>query len=256
MMDGHETARWDVAAYALGVLDHRDIERYEQHLAECASCAAELEFLLPASRLLADVDPADVRAVEDTRLVDRLLDAVRVERDRTRRRHRITVGVGTAVAAALAAFAVFAGATWLETIPTDDFASGDPVPASATPAEPTGEPTTGEGDPYSVTDPETGVHIEASLAGTDWGTQLSLSISAVAGPRECQLVVVRTDGGQEVVGSWRVPPDGYGTQAQPSPLLLQAATAATRADIEELQVLQLAEDGTVVATLATVAVAA
>lgn len=253
-MDGHETVRWDVAAYALGVLDHRDIDRYEQHLAECASCAAELEFLLPASRLLADVDPADIQAAEDSRLVDRLIGAVRVDRDRARRRHRITVGVGTAVAAAFAAFAVFAGMTWLETIPTgDDVAGGSPAPASPT-LSPTGNDT-GEGEPVSTTDAETGVHIEALLESTDWGTQLSIAISEVTGPRECRLLVVHRDGTEELVGSWRVPPDGYGTPEQPSPLLLQAATAAARADIEELRLLQVAEDdGTVVATLATLPV--
>jgi Putative zinc-finger len=249
-MDGHETARWDVAAYALGVLDHREIERYEQHLAECPSCAAELEFLLPASRLLADVDPADISAAEDSRLVDRLIDAVRVDRDRSRRRHRITVGVGTAVAAALAAFAVLAGMTWLETIPTDEVAGESPVPAS-----PSGRPAGGgDGEPVSVTDPDSGVQIEALLESTDWGTQLSFAISEVTGPRECQLVVVHSDGTEEVVGSWRVPPAGYGTEAQPSPLRLEAATRSDRADIDELRVREMAPDGTVSATLATVPV--
>ena len=247
-MDGHETARWDVAAYALGVLDHRDIEAYEQHLAECASCAAELEFLLPASRLLADVDPADISAAEDSRLIDRLIDSVRVDRDRTRRRHRITVGIGTAVAAALAAFAVLGGMTWLDTIPTDNVAGESPAPASPSP---TGDDGGGGGDPVSVTDPETGVHMEALLDGTDWGTELSIALSAVTGPRVCQLLVVHSDGTEEVVGSWQVPPAGYGTPEQPSPLRLQAATAAEPADIEELRIVQVAEDGTVVATLAT-----
>lgn len=52
-MDQHEGAFWDVAAYALGVLDPKDIAGCELHLAECASCAAELEYLLPASTALA-----------------------------------------------------------------------------------------------------------------------------------------------------------------------------------------------------------
>jgi hypothetical protein len=242
-MDRHETARWDVAAYALGVLDHQDIERYERHLAECASCAAELEFLLPASRLLADVDPVDIRTAEDTQLVDRLLDAVRIDRQRGRRRQRLTVTAGTAVAAAVAAFAVLAGVTWLNTIPTGGIASESPAPASPT-------PTDVDGSEYSVTDPDSGVHVEALLESTNWGTSLSVAISAVTGPRVCQLLVVHTDGTEEVVGSWRVPNEGYGTPAKPSPLLLKAATAAARADIDHLQVRELAPDGGV--TLATV----
>lgn len=251
-MDGHDTARWDVAAYALGVLDHREVERYELHLAECASCAAELEFLLPASRLLADVDPADIRSVEDGRLVDRLVDAVRVDRDRARRRHRITVGVGTAVAAALAAFAVLAGMTWLESIPSDNVAGESPAPV-ITSSGPIGGGD-GPGEPVSITDPDSGVHVEALLTSTDWGTQLSIAISEVTGPRECQLLVVHRDGTEEVVGSWQVPPEGYGTAEQPSPLRLGAATAANRSDIEQLRVREMAPDGTVSATLATVPV--
>jgi hypothetical protein len=254
-MDTHETARWDVAAYALGVLDHQDIERYERHLAECASCAAELEFLLPASRLLADVDPADVRAAEDPQLVNRLLDAVHIDRERLRRRHRLTVAAGTAVAAAVAALAVIGGVTWLETVPTDGLAGdGSTATTSPTPAEPsgTGGPDLGEGDPYSVIDPVTGVAVEAVLKGTDWGTQLSVAISEVTGPRVCQLLVVHTDGTEEVAGSWRVPTEGYGTPEQPSPLLVRAATAAAQADIDHLRVQELASDGTVSATLVTV----
>jgi hypothetical protein len=259
-MDGHESARWDVAAYALGVLDHQDIERYERHLAECASCAAELEFLLPASRLLADVDPADVRAAEeDNHLVDRLLDAVRVDRRRTRRRHRVTVAMGTALAAAAAAGVVLAGATWLDTVSTGGDFTAEPPPASASPEpepseapeEPGGLPSGGE--LISATDPDTGVAMAAVLEGTDWGTQLWVEISSVTGPRECRLIVVRADGTGEVVGSWRVPESGYGTSAQPRPLLLQAPTATAPADIDQLQ-LQAVEPGGSTSTLVAVPV--
>ena len=38
---------FDVAAYALGVLDERDSARFEDHLIECGACAIELESLLP-----------------------------------------------------------------------------------------------------------------------------------------------------------------------------------------------------------------
>jgi anti-sigma factor RsiW len=44
-MTTSDAPHWDVAAYALGVLDHRDTARFEDHLADCASCAVELESL-------------------------------------------------------------------------------------------------------------------------------------------------------------------------------------------------------------------
>jgi hypothetical protein len=244
-MDRQESAHWDVAAYALGVLDHGEIERYERHLAECASCAADLEYLLPASRLLVDVDPTHIRAAVDTQLMDRLLGAVRVDRHRGRRRQRLTVAVGTALAAAAASVAVLAGVTWLDSVPTDDDLTAAP-PATASPEpreseEPDGLPD--GSDPATATDPTTGVEMAALLEGTDWGTQLLLEISSVTGPRECRLIVVRADGSGEVVGSWRVPEAGYGTEEQPRPLVIDAPTATSPDDIDQLQLQAVEPDG-------------
>ena len=57
----------EVAAYALGLLDPGDVARFEQHLADCADCRAELAELGPAARMLplavsADQPPADLQA--------------------------------------------------------------------------------------------------------------------------------------------------------------------------------------------------
>src|SRR4051794_7869828 len=51
-MKGH----YDVAAYALGVLDEPDCSHFEEHLATCDACAEELESMLPVVDLLGDVD--------------------------------------------------------------------------------------------------------------------------------------------------------------------------------------------------------
>jgi Putative zinc-finger len=254
-MDRHESAHWDVAAYALGVLDHGEIERYERHLAECASCAADLEYLLPASRLLADVDPVHIRAAVDTQLMDRLLSAVRIDRHRGRRRQRLTITVGTALAAAAAAVVVLAGATWLDTVPTDEDINAALSPSASPEPTESEEPESlpGDSEPFSATDPDSGVEMAAVLEGTDWGTQLLLEISSVTGPRECRLIVVRADGSGEVVGSWRVPASGYGTVAQPRPLLLQAPTATAPGDIDQLQLQAVEPDGSNI-TLVTVPV--
>src|SRR4030095_11953454 len=47
---------FDVAAYALGVLDERDAARFEDHLIECPACAVQLESFLQVADILADVD--------------------------------------------------------------------------------------------------------------------------------------------------------------------------------------------------------
>lgn len=253
-MDRHE-AHWDVAAYALGVLDHGEIEQYERHLADCATCAAELEYLLPASRLLADVDPGHIRTAVDIQLIDRLLGAVRVDRNRGRRRQRVMIAVGTAFAAAATAGVVLAGAAWLDSAPTDE--GRDVTAAPSTTAEPApqeserpdGLPSSGE--LVSVTDPDTGVEVNAVLESNDWGTEVWFEISAVTGPRECQLLLVHADGTEEVIGSWRVPEAGYGTPEQPNPLLLRAATAADRNEIAQLQIEEFEQDGST-STLASV----
>ncbi|UNO41765.1 zf-HC2 domain-containing protein [Streptomyces sp. MST-110588] len=45
----------DVGAYALGVLDAADAARFEEHLAECERCAAELDALMDLPPLLAEL---------------------------------------------------------------------------------------------------------------------------------------------------------------------------------------------------------
>ncbi|WP_341483608.1 zf-HC2 domain-containing protein [Streptomyces endophytica] len=44
----------DVGAYALGVLDAADAERFERHLVGCDRCAAELEELMGLTPVLAE----------------------------------------------------------------------------------------------------------------------------------------------------------------------------------------------------------
>ena len=46
---------FDVASYALGVLDEHDAARFEDHLIECPRCAYELESFVQVADLLSDV---------------------------------------------------------------------------------------------------------------------------------------------------------------------------------------------------------
>jgi hypothetical protein len=254
-MDRPQSPHWDVAAYALGVLDQHEIPGYEQHLAHCSSCATELERLVPATSALADVDPAELREVEDFRLANRLLAAVRGQRRQARTRQRLAVAGGTTVAAAVAGFALFAGATWLAG-PAGPGSVAGPSPTSPAPAATPvgiGGPELGQGERFSATGPETGVHADVLLEELGWGTRVSFALSSLPGPQECELVVVRVDGTPEAAATWRVPADGYGTAAQPAPLLLQAATAIPRTDIDHIEVRAFQPDGTTT-TLVTVSV--
>ena len=57
---GHE--RWEdsTAAYLLGALDDAERAGFEEHLAGCPACRAEVDELLPAARALPiSVDPVD-----------------------------------------------------------------------------------------------------------------------------------------------------------------------------------------------------
>lgn len=250
---GYETGHWDVAAYALGVLDRREIPSYERHLAGCPRCATELEHLLPASTLLADVDPDDLRDPEDSGLAGRLLEAVRAERRRVRARLRLALAAGATVTAAAAGLALFAGVAWLAAPPDPPDVAG-PGAATASPAATAlgiGGPDLGGGERFSTTDPTTGVHADLLLAGAEWGTQVSFALSSLPGPQECQLLVIPTGGTAEIAATWRVPADGYGTAAQPAPLLLQAATAVPRPEIAQLQV-QAVEPGGTATVLLTI----
>jgi hypothetical protein len=251
-MDRPETPHWDVAAYALGVLDQREIPGYERHLARCPSCATELERLVPATAVLADVDPAELREVDDFRLANRLLAAVRGQRRRARTRQRVAVAAGTTVTAAVAGFALFTGGSWLA---GPAGVAGPPATTPVLAATPIGigGPELGGAERFSATDPTTGVHADVLLEDLAWGTRVSFALSALPGPRECQLVVVRTDGTPEEAATWRVPAEGYGTTAQPSLLILQAATAVPRTGIAHIQVRELDPDGTTT-TLVTVPV--
>src|SRR5205085_260635 len=55
-------ADYEVASYALGLLDDADATAFEEHLATCDACAEDLESFLPVAALLPEVglSPADL----------------------------------------------------------------------------------------------------------------------------------------------------------------------------------------------------
>lgn len=72
----HEELRDELAAYALGALQGADLERLEEHLAECESCRGYLQWLEPAVEVL----PASVEQLPPPRSLEKsLMATVRAE---------------------------------------------------------------------------------------------------------------------------------------------------------------------------------
>ncbi|MFG1651391.1 anti-sigma factor family protein [Micromonospora sp. NPDC049275] len=236
----------DVAAYALGVLDEQDTERFEEHLAACWACAAELETMVPVVGLLSGIDGETMMALEQTAtdpaLLDRTLVAVRADRRRTRFRQLLATAAAVVVFGGLTGYG-FVSVAGDETPgiladPTTSAAANDP-PTSAPTAPPSGPGVGGteeEGDQLDATDPTTGVQTTMFLVEREYGTRINFSLRKLPGPRICRLVVVRKNASTEVVSSWSVPAGGYGTSSRPQGLELSASTSASASDIKQLQV--------------------
>lgn len=251
-------AHWDVAAYALGVLDPQESERFEEHLAGCWACAGELESMLPVVNLLSEVDGESLITAEqsrsDGRLLDRMIVEVGAHRRKVRSRQWLAAAAAVAVLATTTGASLVAGGRLFgdSGTPSDIVAGGTSAPATP-PANPGGSggpgiggPDIGEdGEPFSATDVQTGVEAKLVLETKTWGTQVSFQLTKLTGPRKCRLTVVREDGTKEVLNTWSVPPAGYGTKEEPQPLLLQTSTATPRNEIDRIQVQQVTKEGVV-----------
>jgi hypothetical protein len=236
----------DVASYALGVLDERDTARFEEHLADCPSCATELESLLPVVELLSDVDGRDLAWVERSDaegvLLDRMLAAVGEERRRARSRRLYTLAAGVVLLAMLTGLGLFVGTR----LGGPDLHARPPGASPGSPGPWVGGrpgPGASDGERRQADDPASGVHAEFVVEARPFGTRISVVLSNLTGPRVCRLVIVPESGPPEAVSSWSVPLAGYGTSAQPQPLTLQAATATPRDRIRQIQVEEIGEGG-------------
>ena len=254
---------FDVAAYALGVLDDRDAARFEDHLIECPTCAIELESLLPVVDILADVDADALVATEQSRrdgqVLTMMIGEVKKERRQANSRRLYSLAAAVVVFAMLSIGALFAGGQWFA---PDSSTGGTTTAGGASPSAPAqrgsdqldplplsdgvgigGTPLAGRS--FEGTDTRTGVSAVVAMETKDWGTQVSFSVSNIRGPRTCRLLAIRTDGNSEVLTTWAVGDKGWGTAANPAPLLLQAVTALSRDDIAHLQVQSVDSNGDV-----------
>lgn len=224
----------DVGAYALGVLDAVDAERFEVHLAGCDRCAAELEELMGLPPVLADFKASaptleTITATPGPRVLDGLLDEVATtRRGRARRRlFLVAAAVVLIVGGPLAAVSVKGGA--------------DEPPAPTPPLANAVRAQFAEGEKVSSVDPDTKVSAGVSMAARTWGTQIVLELANVKGPLSCNLVAVGKDGRRQTVTTWAVPEGGYGIPGSAAkwnrePLYAAGGAALNRSDIDHFEI--------------------
>ncbi|GGK27222.1 RNA polymerase subunit sigma [Pilimelia terevasa] len=233
-MNRSEAQHYDVASYALGLLDGPDAAVFEDHLVACDRCAAELESFLPVASLLADVDGEAFldaeAAVAEGDMLDKMINTVTYERSRTKVRRTFSLAAGVVALAAAVGAGLLAG---------NIGGTGGRTPQ----AQPSASilTDTDSGVLASVpairsTDPATKVQASVRLAEKPWGTALALELRNVRGPLKCQLVAVGSDGYGEVLSTWTVDQIGYGNADNGKSLQLAASTALKRADIDRIEV--------------------
>jgi hypothetical protein len=208
------TGHTDVGAYSMGLLDGRDRLAFEDHLAGCPACAAELAELSPMAALLRGVEPVGAAGSEPAG--PELTELVRHRVTQERRRRRWQVALGAAAAVVLIGGGIGAG---IAVAP-----HGGPPALVAT------------GQLHSATDPGTGVAGTVGLVAKGWGTQITLDLSKVGGPVECQMVAVSRTGERRVVMGWLVPASGDGVPGHPAHLVLQGGTSIPRSDLARVDV--------------------
>ena len=242
---------FDVAAYALGVLDERDASRFEDHLIDCPACAVELESFIQVADILADVDADALVAAEESRkdglVLKQVIGEVKRERRRANSRRLYSLAAAVVVFAMLSIGALFAGGAWFGSdavdAPTTASRSSGPEQLDPLPVDGgVGGPDL-TGERMGSTDARSGVRLDAALEPKDWGMQVQFVVSNIKGPLTCRLVVVRTDGGSEVISSWNVGEKGWGTAEREEKLLLTAVSSLPRDKIAHLQVQAVGANG-------------
>jgi hypothetical protein len=215
------TAHTDVGAYSMGLLEEQDKRAFEEHLAGCPACAAELAELSPMAALLRG---AELRGVEPAGAGDqpggeKVTDLIgrRARQQRQRRRWQVALG-------AAAGIVLIGGGIGLGIAAAPQHA-GPPAPPLAL-----------GGQLHSATDPGTGVAGTVGLVAKAWGTQVTLDLSRVRGPAECELIAVSRTGERRVVMGWLVAAPGDGVPGHPAHLVIRGGTSIPRNDLARVDV--------------------
>jgi hypothetical protein len=210
----------DIGAYSLGLLEPQDRRAFEDHLAGCSSCAAELNALSPMAELLRGIEPVEAPGAGAGQPAEvAVTQLIRRRAARERKRTRWQVVLGAAAAVVLLAGGIAVGVAT---------APGQSGPGSAQ--------LTVVGQRHSATDPVTGVAGTVGLVSKAWGTQVTMDLSRVRGPLECELVAVSRTGERRVVVGWLVPAAGYGVPGHPGHLILEGGTSISQNDLARVDV--------------------
>jgi len=204
----------DVGAYALGLLEPRDRQAFEDHLAGCPECAAELAELSGMKSLLSDLGPV---AAPDEPTEANVTDLVRRRAESQRRHTRRQVLLGAAAGVALLAGGVGVGL--------------------AAAGQPTAQVSQNVGRTVSAVDRQTGVHGTVNLVAKPFGTQVSVDLARIQGPLECQFIAVSRTGSRFAIGTWFLPPHvKFGSPSHPGHLLLKGWTTIKPGDLSRIDV--------------------
>ena len=204
----------DVGAYALGLLEPQDRQAFEEHLAGCPACAAELAELSGMKGLLSDLGPV---AAPDEPAEANVTDLVRRRAQSQRRHTRRQALLGAAAGVVLLAGGAAAGL--------------------AVAAQPSSLVSQDAGRTVSAVDEQTGVHGKVSLVAKPFGTQLTVDLAQIQGPLECQFIAVSRTGERFQVGTWFLPPHvKFGSRSHPEHLLLKGWTTIKPGDLSRIDV--------------------
>jgi len=217
------TAHTDVGAYSMGLLEEQDQRAFEEHLAGCPACAAELAELSPMAALLKGVELKGVEPAgdgpDDGPDEAKVTDLVRRRAGRQRHRRRWQAALGAAAGIVLIGGGIGLG-----------------IAAAPQPAGPAAPPLALTGQLHSATDLRTGAAGTVGLVTKAWGTQVTLDLSKVRGPAECELIAVSRTGERRVVMGWLVVAPGDGVPGHPAHLVIRGGTSIPRNDLARVDV--------------------
>ena len=144
------------------------------------------------------------------------MDLVRRRAADQRRRTRWRVALSAAAAVVLVAGGVAVG---LATAPQSALVPSPP------------------GKVFSATSPVTSVTGKVGLVAKTWGTMITLQLFHVAGPLDCQIVVVSRTGVRQVLGSWLVPAHAhFGLPGHPNPLVIDGPSGIKINDLSRIDI--------------------
>jgi hypothetical protein len=215
----------DVGAYALGLLEEEDRRAFEEHLADCGSCSAELAGFTGMKRLLEGIGPVPLEDEEPEDLSAGIADLTSRRRRADRRRR-----VGTTVIGLAAGVAIVAGGATVGSAIVGD--GGSTTHQHSSPAA----DVLARGERHTATDPASRATAIVAVRPAKFGTEVGLDLANLRGPLTCRLVAVTRSGQQQPVTEWAVPPKGYGVPGSRAHLQVHGGIAAQRADIERFDV--------------------